>query len=295
MELDMASQSMSSSEQNALELPLDREIMFSNHKGVYKKGVEKRQSNLVKKILSIRNFLEDDEKIFLVTTGCSPVSLLEQLVTGWIFIYLKRCMFVFTNKRVFHIPTGMNYSYRDSIAQIRYPDCKLIEIKGRTLVVEYKNGKREKFHYIAGREKKKIRTLLGTISLEGPPSKAERRVHLCPRCADELEEGKYTCPHCHLEFKDKAEARRFSLLYPGGGYFYTRHPLLGVGDAITETILAILVIASFIGVIRGIEKSVIGFFVFGLVLAMEKAISVYHSNHFVDEYIPKEKEIKAIV
>ncbi|NIS67704.1 MAG: hypothetical protein GTO12_01755, partial [Proteobacteria bacterium] len=240
MKLDATPQSMSSQERNLLSLSLDRETLFSNHKNVYNKRVEKRQRNLLKKIRFIKNFLKDGEKILLVTTGCSPVSILEQLVTGWIFIYLKRCMFIFTDKRIFHIPTSMSYSYRDSIAQILYTDCKLIRMKGRTLVIEYKNGKKEKFHSVARRERKKIRTLLETISLEGSPSKATGRVHICPRCTHELEEEKYTCPNCHLEFKNKAEGRRISLIYPGGGYFYTRHPFLGVGDAITETVLLVL-------------------------------------------------------
>jgi hypothetical protein len=295
MKSDAASQSVSSLEGNLFGLPLDREILFSDHKNAYKKRVEKRQTGLVKKIPCIKIFLENDEKIFLITTGCSPVSIVEQLVTGWIFIYLKRAMFVFTNKRIFHIPTNMDYSYRDSIAQLRYTDCTLIKMKGRTLVVEYKNGKKEKFHYVARRERRKIRALLEIISLEGSPSRAQKRVHLCPRCTYELEEEKYTCSNCHLEFKNKAEGKKISLIYPGGGYFYTRHPFLGVGDAITETILAILVIVSLFDVMKGVEGSGVGLFIFALVLAIEKAITVYHSNHFIEEYVPNEKEIKAIV
>lgn len=295
MKLDATPQSMSSQERNLLSLPLDRETLFSNHKNFYNKRVEKRQTNLLKKIPFIKNFLKDGEKILLVTTGCSPVSILEQLVTGWIFIYLKRCMFIFTDKRIFHIPTSMSYSYRDSIAQILYTDCKLIRMKGRTLVVEYKNGKKEKFHSVAWREKKKIRTLLETISLEGSPSKATGRVHICPRCTHELEEEKYTCPNCHLEFKNKAEGRRISLIYPGGGYFYTRHPFLGVGDAITETLLLVLAIVSLLNVFKGTEGSGVELFIFALPLAIEKAVTVYHSNHFIEEYIPTQKKIKPIV
>jgi hypothetical protein len=294
MELDAASQAMSYHEQNLFDLPLDREILFSDHKNVYKKRVEKRQTGLVKKIPFIKYFLGEGEKILLITTGCSPVSIVEQLLTGWIFIYLKRSMFVFTNKRIFHIPTRIDYSYKNSMAQILYADCKLIKMRGSTLVVEYKNGKKEKFHYVARRERKKIRVLLETISLEGSPSRVQKRTHLCPRCAHELEEGKYTCSNCHLEFKNKAEAKKISLIYPGGGYFYTRHPFLGVGDAITETILVILVIVSLFDVTKDVEGSGVGLFIFALVLVIEKAITVYHSNHFVEEYIPSEKEIKVM-
>ena len=290
----MANQPIHTQEQNLFGIPVNRETIFSNHKNVYKKRVEKRQTKLIKKIPFIKSFLKEDEKILLITTGCSPTPILEQFLTGWIFIYLKRSLFVFTNKRILHIPTKRDYSYRNSIAQILYPDCNSIQIKGRKLVVGYKNGKKEKFLYIASKEKKKIKALLPTISFEGYLSEIQKRIHLCPRCTKELEEGKYICPNCHLEFKDKDEGKKISLIYPGGGYFYTRHPFLGIGDAIVETTLLVLVIVSLIDAIEGVEGSGVELFTFAILLVIEKAISVYHSKHFIKEYIPKEKEIKAI-
>ena len=61
-------------------------------------------------------------------------------------------------------------------------------MKGMTLVGEYKEGRKEKFPYIGGRERKKIRVLMASTSLEGEPSKTKGRSHLCPRCTEELEE-----------------------------------------------------------------------------------------------------------
>ena len=282
-------------EQNVLGLPVNRDIIFSNHKGIYKKGIEKCQTKLFQKISFIKPFLKEDEKILLVTTGCSPMSGMEQLLTGWIVFYLKRSLFVFTNKRIFHIPAKLNYSYRNSIAHILYTDCQTIGMKWRTLAVKYKNGKKEKFYYIAGRERKKIKELLKTTSTEGIQSKTAGRLHLCPSCTKELIENEYVCPNCRLEFKNKDEAKKFSIIYPGGGYFYTRHPLLGIGDAITESILLLIVVISLIDVLQG-NKDVFGSFVFfSIVLTLEKLITVFHSNHFINEYIPKEKEIKSII
>jgi hypothetical protein len=294
MKPDSANQAVSPHQEDPFDVPLDRETLFSNHKGNYKKRIEKRQTKLLKKVAFLKNFLKEDERILLITTGCSPTSILEQLLTGWIFIYLKRSLFIFTNKRIFHIPTKQNYSYRNSIAQIPYPDCDSIQIRGRKLVVGYKNGKKEKFLYIASKEKKKIKALLPTISFEGYPSEIQKRVHLCPRCTKELEEEKYICSNCYLEFKEKDKARKISLIYPGGGYFYTGHPLLGISDAVVETILLVLVILSLIDAINSVEGSGVDFFTFAILLVIEKAITVYHSNHFIKEYIPKEKEIKAI-
>ena len=281
-------------QEDSLDLPLDREILFSNHKGTSKKRVEKRQKRLLKNVAFLKNFLKEDERILLITTGCSPASILEQFLTGWIFVYLKRSLFIFTNKRIFHVPTKRNYSYRHSIAHILYPDCDSIQLKGSKLVAVYKNGKKEKFIYIARNERKKIKALLPTLSFEGYLREIQKRVHLCPRCTKELEEEKYVCPYCFLEFKEKDKAKKISLIYPGGGYFYTRHPFLGISDAIVETILLVLVIVSFIDVTKGVKGSGIELFIFGIALVIEKAISVYHSNHFIKEYIPKEKDITPI-
>ena len=281
-------------QEDSLNLPLNRDILFSNHKGTYKKRIEKRQTRLLKNVAFLKNFLKEDKKILLITTGCSPTPILEQLLTGWIFIYLKRSLFIFTNKRIFHIPTKRNYSYRYSIAHILYPDCDSIQLKESKLVVVYKNGKKEKFLYIARNERKNTKTLLPTISFEGTPSEIQKRIRLCPRCTKELEEEKYICPHCFLEFKEKDKAKKISLIYPGGGYFYTRHPFLGVSDAIVETILLVLVIVSLIDAIKGVKGSGYELFPFAILLVIEKLISVYHSNHFIKEYIPKEKDIVPI-
>jgi hypothetical protein len=291
MKSDSANHAAILHQEESLDLPLDREILFSNHKGTYTERIEKRQTRLLKNVAFLNNFLKEDEKILLITPGCSPASILEQFLTGWIIIYLKRSLFIFTNKRIFHIPTKRNYSYRHSIAHILYPDCDSIQLKGSKFVVVYKNGKKEKFIYIARNERKKIKALLPTISFEGYPRERQKRVHLCPRCTKELEEEKYVCPHCFLEFKEKDKAKKISLIYPGGGYFYTRHPFLGMSDAIVETILLVLVILSLIDVTKGVEGSWVELFIFGIALVIEKAISVYHANHFIKEFIPKEKDI----
>ena len=275
-------------------LPIDREFQFSNHKGVYKKGIEKRQSKLLKKIAFIKPFLKPDEKILLVTTGVSPISLLEQIFTGWIVFYLKRSLFVVTNKRIFHIPTTMNYGYRNSIAQIVYADCEHIQIKGRGLVVKYQSRQRDTFLFIPARERKKIKAWLVTAALHGEPSKAGQRGHLCPRCTRALENNRFTCPHCRLEFKSQAQGLKLSLLFPGGGYFYTRHPILGLGDALTEAVLLLLVVTALIGMISGDGSGAVGVVFFGMLLAIEKAVTVYHARHFIREYIPVDKEIRPL-
>jgi hypothetical protein len=275
-------------------LPVDTAVLFSNHKNIYKRGVEKRQRKLLRKIIFVQPFLHEGEKILHVTTGCSPASFIEQFLIGLIVFTLKRSLFVFTNKRIFHIPTKTNFSYRNSIAQILYGDCQRIAIKGRTLFIEYKNGQKEKFLFMADKERKKIKSMLQTVLLQGQQSPTMQRTHLCPRCTHPLIKDTFTCQSCSLEFKDRKQAKKISIIYPGGGYFYTGHPFLGLADAVVELYLSLLVLIALLDVIRGIIGSVPILVFFAVTLAIEKALTVYHSNHFINEYIPKDNRIQVI-
>lgn len=273
-------------------VPIDKQVMFSNHKGEYKKKVEKRQTALIAKARFIKPFLKKDEKVLLVATGCSPMSALEQMTTGWIIYYVKRSIFIFTDRRIFHVPANSNFTYRNSISQILYSDCAEIKMGWGTLTIKYRNGDKERFYYISSAERKKIKSLAETVQTVGEKSRYGKRTHICPRCGVELENGRYTCPSCRLEFKSKDRAMRISLIYPGGGYFYTGHPLLGIVDAITELVLSVLLLLSIIGTIMGEEASAGGVVFFGIFLAVEKLITVYHSNHFINEFLPVDKEVK---
>ena len=101
-------------------LPVDREVLFSNHKNIYKKKIENRQRKLIIKLPFLKPFVNITEKILVITTGYSPTTTIDKYLIGWLFVYLKRSLFVFTDQRVFHIPTTPVYKYRGSIAQIPY-------------------------------------------------------------------------------------------------------------------------------------------------------------------------------
>jgi hypothetical protein len=281
-------------DQIPFDLPVNREIIFSNYKNIYKKGVEHRQRSLIAMLSFLKGFLVEGEEILLVTTGCSPVSFGERFWTGLNVFQLKCSLLIFTSTRVFHVPATKHYSYRNSIAHFFYADCFSIQMKRLTLVVKYKNGKKEKFHHIAVREEKKIKTLLKGISFEELSGRTQGRVHLCPRCTKELEPGCFICANCSLEFREISRAKKISLIYPGGGYFYTRHLFLGIADAVTELILIGLIILSIAGKSKGIKFSEWGVILFSFALVFEKIITVYHSNNFIKEYIPKEKDIKPL-
>ena len=271
---------------NQQDLPIDAGTMFADHAGTHKPRIEKKQRKLVEKVTFLKDFLDDDEQLLAVTTAVSPTSFLEQWTTGFIFVYLKRCLLVFTNRRVFHIPSTMSHDYRQSVAQIRYGDLESISQKGSRLKVAYKSGQKDLFLYIRGSERKKIRALLQTADLQGVRSTAGGRVHLCPKCTTELETDRFDCPGCGKEFKSRVRARNLSLWFPGGGYFYTGHPFLGIVDAAIELIFLVIVIWSLIPSGSQPNGDIVTAAVFGFLLVMEKAITVYHANHFVKEYLP---------
>lgn len=285
--VDLFAPTTPSSGQSTLEgLPFDADTMFADHKGVYKARLEKKQRKLARTLPFLKDFLEEGEKLLVVTTAVSPTSFLEQFTTGWIFIYVKRCLLVMTDRRIFHIPATAGYKYRRSIAQIRYGDIESITQKSSKLKIRYKTGASDLFLYLRGAERKKIRALLQNLSLEGTPSSAGVRVHLCPRCTSELVTGQFKCGHCGLEFKSRTKAIRLSIWLPGGGYFYTGHPLLGVGDAIVELALLLGIVISLAPDPDFPEPDIAGVATIGVILVLEKLVTIYHANHFVKEYLP---------
>ena len=135
-------------------LPVDRDILLSNHKNVYKKRIEKRQRKLIVKLSFLKPFLTPAETILLISTGYSPLDGPGQYLTGFLFVYLKRAIYVFTNYRIIHIPISSNFKHKNSIAQIDYTGCKSIRITGATLTIQYaKYGKNDKLKAIAVSER----------------------------------------------------------------------------------------------------------------------------------------------
>ena len=277
-------------------LPVDRKTLFSNHKKIYKKRIEKRQRKLIVKLPFLKPFLKRGEQILLISTGYSPLASLAQYVTGFVFVYLKRSLFVFTNHRILHVPTTPSYQYKGAVSQILYSGCQSIALKGGTLVVEYgKFGKVETFKGIPVAERKKIKTLLQKASFSGTKGDSAERKHLCPRCTHLLDTGKYTCENCQLKFKNKLLARIIAIIIPGGGYFYTRHYMLGFLDGVLESFLLFYFGYIILSLSRGQNDSQESLFllvILGAAFLILKIIAVIHSSHFIDEFIPGNKKLK---
>ncbi len=222
-------------------VPVERETIFSNHKGMYKSRVEKRQRKLIVKTthFNIKFFLHNNERICCLSTGYSPVGIIEQLLTGLAFLLFKRALFIFTDQRLLHIPTRIGGSPAGSISQILYEDCAKIWLKGRQLMIRYKTGDTECFPYIGRKEKKKIKAMIENLPLRPKEAgKLKGRVYVCPRCAGNLESGASSCPSCQLRFKRTLIASLWAALVPGGGYFYNRYLTPGILVGLAELIAA---------------------------------------------------------
>src|SRR4030042_4253286 len=148
---------------DTLNLPINKEICFSNQKNQFKEKIMEDQTKILTQFASfLKPLLEPGEEILFSVRATSPMSFLEQWTTGWVIYYLKRCILIFTNKRVLHFPTKYNFTPKHSLSQIRHGDIeefKLSGFLGRVLKMEYKSGKKEKFFYIKSREFKKLKTL----------------------------------------------------------------------------------------------------------------------------------------
>ena len=279
-------------QQRIFGLPVDSEIIFSNYKDIYKKRIEKRQRELIIKLSFLKPFLDGDEKILLVTTGHSPPTIFEKMGLGWLFVYLKRSLLVFTDRRIFHIPTTPIYRYRNSISQISYGDCQSITLKGRSLVITYPSTLiTDKFFSIAGREKKKIREILKKVPIADGRKTAAGRIHLCPQCAAPLSASRPTCQRCQLKFKSGTMATLLAILLPGGGYFYIRQPFLAVVAAILEVLLLIGIGISLRDLVDGVTASVALFAGASVLFILEKIAAVVHARVFIREFVPGRKDI----
>lgn len=282
-----------------LGLPIDTQTCFSNHKGEYRKTIEKQQTQLLGKAAPVLGpLLEAEEQVLLAAPACSPMTLLEQMTTGWVIYFIKRCLLVVTNRRILHLLTKPNGTPRPSVAEVRYGDltqASVTSFPGRGLKLRYRNGGTETFNHLDSSVTDKLKALLPAMAGKGETSPTAGRHHLCPRCAKPLTAAEYRSANCFLEFKTPAAAQRCSILFPGGGYFYTGHPLLGILDAIVETVLLIVVVGGVVGFALG-ERSADAVAGLGVILALviEKLLTVYHARHYVSEYLPVEREVRPL-
>lgn len=272
-------------------VPVDREAIFSDHKGSYKQRVEKRQRRLIIKTTFIKFFLQADERIQCLTTAYSPTSAIEQIATGPTFFIFKRAILIFTDRRMLHVPTRFNRSSHGAISQIRYEDCTGMEIKGRSLVVHYADGEEETFLYIGRKEKKRLKAFIQNLPAKAKKgARTQKRTHLCPSCTNPLKKKARYCPSCHLKFNSDWQAILRSVFIPGGGYYYSRYPVMGTITGLFESALVSYLVYKLSSLHQGVPIE------FGLlamlagVIIIEKMIAGFHAYRLTRHFVPESND-----
>ena len=278
------------------QLPIDGQSAFTNRKKKFREKLKKQQLRILKDFVPILNHqLEPGETILLAMRGVSPFRILEELTTGWWIFMAKRCLLVLTDRRILHFPATLRFRPRNSVFQIRFTDIESFKARGR-ITFRYRNGQKEVFHQV--RNGRKFKALFGTMNLGSGVTTSQKGRHpVCPRCTAALTRDSYACRTCRLKFKNPRSARLYSIFLPGGGYFYTRHFVLGLVDAVVEAALIFLLVlytAGYFLAKPGYENGLVLAAVFGVLLFLEKLITVYHAEHFIREYLPAEKTFRRI-
>ncbi len=273
---------------------LNREVLFTDTKGQHQPRLEKMARAHLKKAAPILSqVLEEGEQIQFATHALAPISLLEFLTTGWVIFILKRSLLVVTDRRILHFPGESSGQTMASVSQVRFEDLERVKVGGFFAVrlrLWYRNGKKETFSSLPQRALQKLKALLPQEGGSGPSTAVAGRQPLCPRCAGALEQGIYRCAACGLEFKDRKKATWLSVLLPGGGYFYTGHPVLGLFDAVVECGLLLLLLGGVAIVLDGDSDGPALLLLFGVLLGIEKLVTVYHAHQFIADFLPKKKD-----
>jgi len=216
-----------------------------------KKRLSKSKFKLLKNLEpALDKILEPDEKVFFVTYGTLN-KIMEQLIGGWIMLYLNKKAFLFTNKRI--ILVGLKGRLKPGDLKSHIDVCSIQKIKKHLLgsvSIVFNSGKKMNFVYIPRPDKKflsQVSTqLMGEIPAEQKTNTEE--VFLCPHCGKAPQVGLSKCNLCNGEFKSAQKAGLLSLLFPGLGDFYLGHK----GLAILEMLGAMLV---WMGVLLSVTES----------------------------------------
>ena len=272
-------------------LPGDTTLLSSDETGAHQRRAEEKRIKLLETVRFLARFLEPGEKIAFVTTACSPFGARERRAHAVSFLLrVKRCILVFTDRRIFHVLTTPKYEYRASIAQIFYADCRSLHVDGTSLWVEYRTGKKEEFRCIP----KEDGAIIGRVDMgasgSGGVSDCPERNHLCPRCTRILEPDTIVCSGCGLEFKSRRKAMRYAWLLPGRSYFYLGRWDTAIGYVLAELLFFSLTIMTLYVAVTEAPGLMLGVIMYALMLAYGRVCAVYGANHFAAEFIPVDME-----
>jgi hypothetical protein len=127
----------------------------------------------------------------------------------------------------------------------------------------------------------------------GELSATQGLIQLCPDCRHVLTAGQYSCAGCGLIFKNEKTMVTRSIFLPGGGYFYTGHPLVAVIPAIVEGLLLLEIVALLVAQSvspKAMPSILPALLVLALVWAIETAVTILHCRRYLRNFIPEKRD-----
>ena len=287
-------------QQFARTVPLDgisirEDVAFSNHKGVEKASLHKRNLAALEKLRpALARFLQPDEVVLYIARGRTPLTILEQLTAGWWTYFLAAAAVVITNQRILFFPINNDGTWKESVRTVLWGDVASITAGGlitRNLTFTFRNGEKQTYMAFRLGDAKKVTLIAQTLIpvSTGEMSPTHGMVQLCPDCRNALTPGVYACRSCGLIFKDEKSMLVRSILIPAGGYFYTGHPMIAFLPALVEVIVVLNVLGLILirsrdpNAAENLAGALIVLFVYWV---LETAVTILHCRRYIREYIP---------
>ena len=220
------------------------DLLFTNHKGAEKPKLRKEETRALEALQEILpRLLDPQETVLYITRATAPLSTVEQLTLGWYGYAMYGVVLVFTNRRLLRMrvrgKTFGGWTWIRGVMAVSWGDVAEAKVKGwlsPTLLLKYRNGKKERYWRLGFQAAKKLKLLLQALlpAGAGGATAAQGMVSLCPDCCQTLQARVYECGQCRLPFKDEKTLLWRNYLLPGGGYLYTGWGVPGVLHAIVD-------------------------------------------------------------
>jgi len=275
------------------------DVLFTNDKGEDQRAIQKRSERALQKLVpALQRVLMPAETVLYIARAQSPLTVLEQLTAGWWTRLLAASAIVLTNKRLLFFPVKQDGTWKESVRSLQWGDLEEVKPIGllvRNVTFKSKNGTRTTYTNFRRADAKKIATIATALlpAASGEMTATHSLVQLCPDCRNALTDGQYFCSHCGLRFKNEKTMVRRSIVLPGGGYFYTGHPLVAIIPAIVEVIL---VLELFVFLFAGLTAPKAGpnllsaVVILGVFWVLETSVTILHCRRYIREYIPEKRD-----
>jgi hypothetical protein len=282
------------------DISVRNDCLFTNDKGEDKRQIQKRSEKALQKLVpALQRVLLPTETVLYLAPARSPLTAMEQLTAAWWTGLLAASAIVITNKRILFFPVKRDGGWRESVRALHWGDIEEVKPKGLLVRnVTFKSRSGTKFTYTNFRraDAKKIAAIANALlpAASGESTSTHDWVQLCPDCRDTLTLGQYFCSGCGLIFKNEKSMVTRSIFLPGGGYFYTGHPLVALLPAVVEGLLVLeILVFLFAGLAspKAIPNMLSGLLLLGLFWAFETAVTILHCRRYVREYIPEKRDL----